>query len=656
MRVFISLLLVLAGYAGQAQNLYFTYPAPLLSGAASDKGISVTNFNGGYFVAWKSPGNNADLHYCYLGKTYDTSSAHHESVIPGAKTSFAPVLRVSNGRIYLFWITPEGMLQYLINRADTAFAIDQIHTLSFQSGIRLTSGVTSAAVGNNVLLASHATDKQQMVYMLTAPGPDGLFPAATLQPVPGGKSSEYPFVVAIGNDSARFCWKEGKDGGIVCSDLQVITRTWSPSFRVSNFRSSLSPAIYRVWKSQRLFYIWNTSGKDGRLYYATDSIGNKPTAGNALPDYFSTTSPVAICHIDNNNFLLALAGKDHRIYISKFASYNPSSWMQDILLPEKGNYTLQDIVIPGAHDAGMSILNGVGGTQSGTINECNTLTQKKNIAGQLNAGIRMFDLRVGTYKDTLYTKHCSSDCMADAIGGGYGERLDLILASIRQFLLQHKGEFVLLTFSHFCERETPVQQLASIILKALGPDIVYRNRGDISKAPLSELAGKVIITFEGYARPDKSIDSCTIAHRSGSFINFRREYAATNNVDVFLQREEGFFRDLARGVQQNDLIRLDWQLTQASDEAAMICNDFQDEKTSPLVDGVMVLTNALRRHKSIIDLSIAGNKYLPGKVSEWIDNGVINAKNKPNILYVDVAGEWITDFCVDLNQTGLYRK
>ena len=57
-----------------------------------------------------------------------------------------------------------------------------------------------------------------------------------------------------------------------------------------------------------------------------------------------------------------------------------------------------------------------------------------------------------------------------------------------------------------------------------------------------------------------------------------------------------------------------------------------------------------------IDLSIDGNKYLPVKLNEWISKGIVNKKNKPNILYVDVAGNWITDYCIDLNKGGLYVK
>ncbi len=150
----------------------------------------------------------------------------------------------------------------------------------------------------------------------------------------------------------------------------------------------------------------------------------------------------------------------------------------------------------------MSVLSGTGGSQSGTINECNTLTQKLNISSQLNAGIRMFDLRVGTFEDQLYTKHCSSDCMSDAIGGGYGEKLFTLLDAIRAFLQKNKGEVVLLTFSHFCERETPVATLAGAIIGRLGKDIVYAHKGGgLAAATLKQLAGKVIITFEHYNRP-----------------------------------------------------------------------------------------------------------------------------------------------------------
>jgi hypothetical protein len=64
----------------------------------------------------------------------------------------------------------------------------------------------------------------------------------------------------------------------------------------------------------------------------------------------------------------------------------------------------------------------------------------------------------------------------------------------------------------------------------------------------------------------------------------------------------------------------------------------------------------IRKNKSIRDLALYGNKSLPLKLKEWVANGTINKKNKPNILYVDMAGAWITDYCVELNKSAVYNK
>ncbi|HWK06449.1 MAG TPA: hypothetical protein VNS58_22600 [Puia sp.] len=657
----LPLLLLSGGYPfpkdAAAQSLSFTAPRILLPDAGTDKAIDITNFKGGYFVTWKEPGKPGRVHVCYLGRHYDTSYSHPEGIIEQEHTAFAPVLRVLNDRLYLFWIGGDGTLKYILNRSDTAFDLTEIHTLSFANQSKLALGITSAAIGGKVLLASHAADKQHLVYALLEPGEDGLFPACPLLLVKAGSSADYPFVVNLNDTVARFCWRGYKEQGVYCTDYNIRTNTWKASLPLGPAKSGAAPAVYQVWNQSRLFYIWKGPDKDKRIYYTTGGSSVIPEKQTALPGYFTTNDPVSICIVDENNFALAYTGENKKLYLSYFSNYNPASWMKDLLLPSKGGYTLRDIVVPGSHDAGMSVLSGAGGSQSGTINDCNTLTQTLPVAGQLNAGIRMFDLRVGRYRDTLYTKHCSSDCMADAIGGGYGEKLQTLLDAIRNFLRKNKGEVVLLTFSHFCERETPVNKLADQILNGLGKDLVYkRDSREIDAVPLKELAGKVIITFEHYSRPDGLIDSCTIGDKSGAFVNFRREYAATDQIGKFLARQESFFHTLAEGTNKNDLVRLDWQLTQSSDEAAMICNDFQDEKTNALVNGAMLLTNVIRKHQSIVNLSLDGNKYLPVKLNEWIGKGLVNSRNKPNIIYVDVAGEWVTDYCIDLNKTSLYQK
>ncbi|MFT3681818.1 MAG: hypothetical protein QM791_16215 [Ferruginibacter sp.] len=340
----------------------------------------------------------------------------------------------------------------------------------------------------------------------------------------------------------------------------------------------------------------------------------------------------------------------------KKTGYDHSKWMEQTLQPLTSNKTLQDIVIPGAHDAGMSVLTATGGEQPGTINECNTLTQKINIAQQLNEGIRMFDLRAGTFQNRLYSKHCASDCMQEAIGGGYGEALSSIAAGIHDFLQKNRQEIVLLSFSHFCEKETPVKNLKDSLLDKIGREFVYAATTEkIGSVPLHQLAGKVIISFETENSQDKYFPTCAIANQSNAFVNFKREYAATNDLKQLLAKEKLFFQSFTAAVQKNDIIRLDWQLTQSADEASTICNDFQDEKLSPIVNGAILLANVIKKNKSIIDHSLDGNKHLTGAVKGWIEDGTINKNNKPNILYVDVAGKWITDYCIELNGTELYK-
>jgi hypothetical protein len=440
------------------------------------------------------------------------------------------------------------------------------------------------------------------------------------------------------------------------ADYNPADKTWTKRTSVEKSKTKVAPAVYHAFNTTRLFYMWKGYKKDNFIYYASENEQNQPVNGYKLPDYFKTPYPVSICNVDAKKFIMAFVGEDQKLYLSYFTNYNPASWMEDTLFPAKGNLTLKDIVIPGAHDAGMSALNGTGGIHGTSINPCNTLTQKLNIGKQLNAGIRMFDLRVGSFKNAIYTKHSSSDCMAEAMGGGYGEQFKNILDSVKTFLNRHKKEFIIITFSHFCPKEASADHVADTIFSVLGKDKIYNNQSkNIGDIKLNDLAGKVIITFEQYANREKLIDSNSMADKAKTFLNFRRAYAATNQVDKLLTREALFFTSMKDGINKNDLVRLDWQLTQSSDEAALICNDFQDEKVSPVVNGIMLLTNVVKKNQSIIDLAQFGNKYLPSKLNTWIDSGSVNKHNKPNILYVDAAGAWITDYCIELNGTPLYN-
>jgi hypothetical protein len=636
------------------QDLSFTRPVQLLKDVQTNKAPDIINFNNNYFIAWKESGGKVS--FSYLGKQYDTAFNTSIVTVPAAQTNFAPALMTFRDKLYLFWISTEGSLKYIISKNDKSLSVENIYEVVFAKQTRLSEGITTAEVGDKIVIATHADNKDKMLYLILSAGEDGLFKETTPAIIPGGKSKDYPFVVNLNDSSARFCWHE-KDDLIYFSDFHLINNTWSKTTVKGPAQTSISPAIFHVWDTDKLFYIWRGYKKDSRIYYKLTKKNESSAGQTALPLYFTSDNAVSVCKVDENNFLMAYTGTDAKLYISSFSSYDPKKWMEEILHPLTSTKKLRDIVFPGAHDAGMSVLTKAGGQQKGTINECNTLTQKLNIEEQLNAGIRMFDLRAGTLDKLLYAKHCSSDCMEDAIGGGYGESLRTAATAMEKFLLKNKQEIILLSFSHFCERETPLNGLKDSLLKWLTPQLVFRVAGQtsIGQLPLNQLAGKVIISFETMEDPDPRFPSCSIASSSAAFVNFVREYAATHDVRKLVEKEKAFFLSLKRQTKDNDLIRLDWQLTQNSTEAPIICNDFEDEKLNPLVNGILFLANKVQKNKSIIDRSLEGNKYLPLTITDWIKDGTINKDNKPNILYVDVAGPWITDFCVDLLRSEIYR-
>jgi len=641
----------------RAQHLTFGRPVNYLTPVRTDKAVDITQFKNGFFVVWKNRGDGAAVSVAYLGKQDATEFSEDVQTVRASKTNAAPVLRVLGDRLYALWISDSGDLHYIMNNSDSTFDIEQVNTVAFANATKLKGGVSCAPFGNAILMVSHADDKNTMVHALLETTATGMLRAKDLTTIAISGSSDYPFVVALNNRTARITFKgPNQDAQIYSADYALDTKTWSDK-KALGFKTKTSPALYHVFNSTRLFYVWRGDKKDSRLYCASTAMDEVPQNQTPLSEEYATDVPVSLCAVDEKKFVVSFVGKDNKLYLSYFTNYNPARWQEEILFPAKAGYTLKDIVIPGAHDAGMSVLSGTGGTNASSINECNVLTQTQTIEHQLKAGLRMFDLRVGLFKSELYTKHSSSDCMADAMGGGYGEKLSDVLLALRRFLKENNKEFVLLTLSHFCAKETPPEDIARFIATALGDDLLFDNRRrSIHQVKLSELAGKAIVTFEKYAYTTYGIDSSSMQPLpSKAFLNLRREYAATNDMAKLLAREVIFFNGLKDGARENDLIRLDWQLTQSSDEAAMVCNDFQDDSMSPVLNGAILLTNVIRKHRSIIDMSLRGNKYLVSSVNGWIADGIITKKNKPNILYVDAAGAWITDFCIALNETDLYR-
>lgn len=182
-----------------------------------------------------------------------------------------------------------------------------------------------------------------------------------------------------------------------------------------------------------------------------------------------------------------------------FSSSNvPVDWMHQNL-PAIGCQPLRRLAIPGSHDAGMSTLSG------GTflVTEDNTLCQWIDIAGQLNAGFRYFDLRPVIADGNFATGHYSE--IFDKWIGGNGQDLASIIGQINDFL-DHNNELVILDMSHMYNTDDNwrklnndefgrlLTQLESLKFRYDGPT---GPNGDLSSLPLNNFInnGPRVITL-----------------------------------------------------------------------------------------------------------------------------------------------------------------
>ena len=97
--------------------------------------------------------------------------------------------------------------------------------------------------------------------------------------------------------------------------------------------------------------------------------------------------------------------------------------------------------MPGSHDSGMSVLT----HGTALVTEENTLTHWIDVAGQLNAGFRYFDIRPVISAGEFVTGHYS-EILGQWIGGN-GQSLDAVIQQVNAFTAQNK-EMVILDVSH----------------------------------------------------------------------------------------------------------------------------------------------------------------------------------------------------------------
>ncbi len=650
--LFAFFLLITLSYPGVAQRLHARQPVELLQDHALTSSISITQYKHHYFAAWTEKQSANNIRVAHLGSDRDTLTAHVGTIGKTVKAVSSPQLCGTPKGLFLLWATANNKLYYCRNTSDTGFMMAETRLLDIPASIEVKRGFAATPLSNGVAVTCIDKNKSPVVIIAQQDSSTSLRYKMHL-PIYSAKTDVAPSGTVIAQDVLRCCWTDHNTHQLHFADLNLSKKSWSPVTKLSDSKSNSSPIVCRPFNDRRIYYFWKTS--NSTITYIQE-VNNQRSAPQLLDLGLTGIKSISISLVDHNNFLMACNNGQNGFQLNYLSSYNPASWINDIFFPDKMQYRLSDIVIPGAHDAGMSVLNGVGGRDKHYVNRCNTLTQLLNVDAQLKAGIRMFDIRLGVLNGVLYTKHAPAGCMEESKGGGWGEKLSDILNATKSFLDSNRNEFVILNFSHFCDHPLSIQEQASQIAARLGEKYIYDLNGKyLPDTKLSEVTGKVVLLFENNAFPDLKVFGSTAAMQSPATVNFKGEYAKTDNLKSLIEKEQAFFSGL-RHANRNDLIRLDWQLTERSSEAALVCNVFRVERYMPIVDGLVWLTNTLERNKSILNLAMHGNKSLIPQMHLWINQKLINRNNKPNILYIDAAGSWITDYCIELNQSSLYSN
>ncbi len=193
-----------------------------------------------------------------------------------------------------------------------------------------------------------------------------------------------------------------------------------------------------------------------------------------------------------------ISGDQDRLYISA-TSQNLASWMHDI----NPDLQIRQLVLPGTHDSGTADIT----SRSAVTADANSAiaaaaiaapwaisrwskTQFVDVAGQLQRGIRYFDLRLcgGNDVDSVYTCHALA-----------GQKLTRLIEQVRDFVNAHPDELVLLDMSHWysnsgSHKESMRNSVYQYVQQQLGSRLASRTRfGPTSTLRELQAAGRTVI-------------------------------------------------------------------------------------------------------------------------------------------------------------------
>lgn len=292
-----------------------------------------------------------------------------------------------------------------------------------------------------------------------------------------------------------------------------------------------------------------------------------------------------------------------------------TAWMK--ALSDETN--LDQIMMPGSHDAGMSELHHC--NPGAGLSDPYTRTQSNGVGSQLSWGSRYFDIRVDYDHDTLVTYHRSGKY------GCNGQDFQAVLDQTVAFLKAHPSETVILKISHIRDDSghdaSDTKKRINDLLDSYASSMYTNADGNLNlaKTTLGSVRGKMILVFDYSDYIDTSTgrfyyhDGSTIT--SGYNLTVYDKYSETADYDTMKNDQLQKWKDHG-GQGQGFFFLLSWTLT----------------STSPPGTG------------SIESLAAKANGNLPGVLYDQI---VTNKATKPNVVYIDFVNSATTQSIIQYN-------
>ncbi|KOS20237.1 hypothetical protein ESCO_006180 [Escovopsis weberi] len=253
-----------------------------------------------------------------------------------------------------------------------------------------------------------------------------------------------------------------------------------------------------------------------------------------------------------------------------FVSHDaPVGWMQE-MLPELGNATLREVVLPRSHHAGLN-----GGTRLGLGGYANTQVQSASLEEQLGeGGVRVLDFRAARVPGGRF-RECHIAKVARVAHGMLGSWLDDMVDAINRFNARTPGELVVLDVHDEALDATRAwarldlaarRELFAALLRLEHRAAVPDDK-DVSRWPLARLVGggasAVLVNFhDSWRRDDPAgFPGGREGFVSGQNLPLTHRWSDTDSVEALVADQVRHFRRL-RTTRDSRVHIADWILTQ----------------------------------------------------------------------------------------------